>query len=146
MENITAEGPYEEYEIVPWNYSSYKRGDIRQNPKTFGIAESFDGRNQTDEWQMTSKICGLREYPLQNITLRNIHLKLDGGGVEYNRNVPEDAQDYPEVYVYGRILPAKGIYFRHIEGLTLEDVTVETYRADQREDFVFEQVSALKQS
>lgn len=146
LENITAEGPYEEYEIVPWNYSSYKRGDIRQNPKTFGIAESFDGRNQTDEWQMTSNICGLREYPLQNITLKNIHLKLDGGIVEYSRNVPEDAQDYPEVYVYGRILPAKGIYFRHIEGLTLEDVTVETYRADQREDFVFEQVSGLKQS
>ena len=55
-------------------------------------------------------------------------------------NVPEKAQDYPEVYAYGKILPAKGIYFRHIEGLTLENVTVETYREDVREDFVFDNV------
>ncbi len=140
LENITAEGPYEEYEIMPWNYFSYKEGDTKQNPKIFGIAESFDGTIETDDWQMTSNICGLKESPLENITLRNIHLKLDGGVKEYNRIVPEDAQDYPEVYVYGRILPAKGIFFRHIDGLTLENVMVETYREDIREDFVFENV------
>jgi hypothetical protein len=44
------------------------------------------------------------------------------------------------VFVYGRILPAKGIYFRHIKGLTLDNVTVETYREDKRESFVFENV------
>lgn len=146
IENITAEGPYEEYEIVPWNYSSYKENDIRQNPKVFGIADSFDGRKPTDEWQMTSNICGLKGYPLQNIVLRDIHFKLDGGIREYDRNVPEEAQDYPEVYVYGRILPAKGVYFRHIENVTLENVTVETYREDKRPDFVFEQVNGLKRS
>ncbi len=140
LENITAEGPYEEYEIMPWNYFSYKEGDTKQNPKIFGIAESFDGTKETDDWQMTSNICGLLESPLENITLRNIHLKLDGGVKEYNRIVPEDAQDYPEVYVYGKILPAKGIYFRHIDGLTFENVMVETYREDIREDFVFENV------
>ena len=80
---------------------------------------------------------------MENITLRNIHLKLDGGVNGYNQNVPEEAQDYPEVYVYGRILPAKGVYFRHVENLTLENVTVETYREDSREDFVFEQVNGL---
>ncbi len=37
-----ADGPYEEYEIVPWNYFSYKAGDIKQNPKAFGLAEGFD--------------------------------------------------------------------------------------------------------
>ena len=146
LENITAEGPYEEYDIVPWNYASFKKQDTHQNPKIFGIAESFDCRSSTEEWQMTSNICGLKGYPLENITLRNIHFKLDGGVKEYNRNVPEEARDYPEVYVYGRILPAKGIYFRHIEGLTLENVTVETYREDRREDFIFEQVNGLKKS
>ena len=140
LENITASGPYEEYEIMPWNYFSYKAGDIKQNPKVFGVAESFDGTKETDDWQMTSNICGLKESPLENITLRNVHLKLDGGVQEYNRNVPEEAQDYPEVYVYGRILPAKGIYFRHIDGLTLENVTVETYQEDSREAFVFDDV------
>ena len=140
LENITADGPYEEYEIMSWNYFSYKAGDTKQNPKVFGVAESFDGTKETDDWQMTSNICGLKESLLENITLKNVHLKLDGGVQEYNRNVPEEAQDYPEVYVYGRILPAKGIYFRHIDGLTLENVSVETYRDDAREDFVFDDV------
>ena len=143
LENITASGPYEEYEIMPWNYFSYKAGDRKQNPKVFGVAESFDGTKETDDWQMTSNICGLKESPLEKITLKNVHLKLDGGVQEYIRNVPEEAQDYPEVYVYGRILPAKGIYFRHIQGLTLENVTVETYREDSREDFAFDDVDEV---
>ena len=140
LENIAASGPYEEYEIMPWNYFSYKAGDRKQNPKVFGVAESFDGTKETEDWQMTSNICGLQESPLEKITLRNVHLRLDGGVQEYIRNVPEEAQDYPEVYVYGRILPAKGIYFRHINGLTLDNVTVETYRPDVRKDFVLEDV------
>ena len=144
LENIVSEGPYEEYKIVPWNYFSFKAGDTLQKPWVFGIAESFDdtmsGNTAGSDWQMTSNICGLRESPLENITLKNVHLKLDGGVKEYNRNVPEEAQDYPEVYVYGRILPAKGIYFRHINGLTIDNVTVETYRKDVREDFVFKNV------
>ena len=144
IENITAEGPYEPYEIVAWNYFSYKANDTYQYPWVFGVAESFDdtnaGNTAESDWQMTSNICGLEESLLENITLKNVHLKLDGGVKTYNRSVPEVAQDYPEVYVYGRILPAKGIYFRHIRGLTLDNVTVETYRDDVREDFVFDDV------
>ncbi len=141
LENITAEGPYEPYEIIAWNYFSYKDNDTLQLPWIFGVAESFDdthsGNTAESDWQMTSNVCGLKESPLENITLRNIHLKLDGGVRVFDERVPEEAQDYPEVFVYGRILPAKGIFFRHIEGLTLDDVTVETYREDKREDFVF---------
>ncbi len=141
LENIEASGPYEPYEVIAWNYFSYKAGDFYQDPRVFGIAESFDGTTPIDDWQMTSNICGLRESPLENITLRNISLTLEGAVKEFNPNVPEDAQDYPEVYVYGRILPAKGIYFRHIDGLTLENVTVSTYKDDVREGFVFENVN-----
>lgn len=144
LENITAEGPYEEYEIMPWNYFSYKDKDTLQKPWIFGVAESFDdtnsGNTSESDWQMTSNICGLKESLLENIVLKNIHLKLDGGVRNYKKEVPEEAQDYPEVFVYGRILPAKGIYFRHIDGLELDNVTVETYRADNREKFVFENV------
>ena len=89
---------------------------------------------------MTCNVCGLPERPLENITLRNVHMNLVGGVKEYNREVPENAQAYPEVYIYGRILPAKGIYFRHINGLTLDNVTVTTMRPDVREDFVFDDV------
>ncbi len=144
FENITATGPYEPYEIVAWNYFSYKANDTLQLPWVFGLAESFNdtksGNTAESDWQMTSNICGLKESPLENITLRNVYLELDGGCQEYKKEVPEEAQDYPEVYVYGRILPAKGIFFRHIEGLTLDNVRVKTNRPDAREDFVFVEV------
>ncbi len=147
LENITADGPYEPYEIIPCNYDAYKANGetMKRYPWMFGKVASAEIASRESNWQMTCNVCGLQERPLQNITLKNICLKLDGGVKEYDESVPEEAQDYPEVYVYGRILPAKGIYFRHIDGLTLENVTVDTYRDDARQAFVFEKVKNLIQ-
>lgn len=145
LENITADGPYEPYDIVAWNYFSYKDNDFYQDPKVFGKAEAFNGTEPTEQWQMTSNVCGLVESPLENITLKNIDLKLYGAVEEYEKNVPLEPKVYPEVYTYGRILPAKGIYFRFIDGLTLENVKVSTYNPDSREDFVFENVKVVNE-
>jgi hypothetical protein len=93
---------------------------------------------------MTSNVCGLPGIPLENITLRNFEFLLDGGCQSFNPDVPDAHGGYPEVYVYGEILPAKGIYFRHIDGLTLENIKVDTYRPDIREDLVFDDVANLK--
>ncbi len=144
LENIFADGPYEPYSIPAWNYASYMKNDFRQYPWIYAGAEPNDERaisGRYSDWQMTSNCCGLKERPLENITLRNVHLKLDGGVVEYQKEVPDIDPPYPEVYVYGEILPAKGIYFRYIDGLTLDNVTVSTYRPDAREDFVTEHVT-----
>lgn len=144
IENLTASGPYKPYEIIAWNYDSFKAEDFYQYPWVFGSANGLDDSEieklSKGAWQMTSNVCGLKGKPLKNITLKNVLLELDGGIKEYKREVPEEAQDYPEVYVYGKFLPAKGIYFRHIEGLTLENVAVRTIKEDKREDFVFDDV------
>ncbi len=147
IKNLTVTGPYVGYETVAWNYFSFKAGDTFQYPWIFGVAESFDdtlsGNTEKSDWQMTSNVCGLKGYPIKNVTLKDVSLKLDGGVKRYKRKVPLSAQDYPEVYVYGRILPAKGIYFRFVQGLTLDNVKVSTYRTDAREDFVFDSVENL---
>ncbi len=141
LENIKATGPYEPYEVIAYNYFSYKANDFYQEPWDFRVSHSEEKKSKEDVWQMSCNVCGLKDRPLENITLKNVHLKLDGGVKTYNREVPEDPiRNYPEVYVYGRTLPAKGIYFRHIDGLTLDNVTVETYRPDTREDFIFDDV------
>ena len=145
LENVNIDGPYEPYNIPAWNYFSYKANDFRQYPWLFGglkpeNADLIEKGRYTD-WQFTSNCCGLPERYLENITLRNFHMKLDGGVKEYEKNVQDVPPAYPEVYVYGKILPAKGIYFRYIDGLTLDNVTVETYRPDVRENFVFEHVN-----
>lgn len=144
LENIYADGPYEPYDIMAWGYHAFKANDYRQYPWIYsGVrTETKDliSSGRYTDWQMTSNCCGLKESPLENIVLRNVHFKLDGGVKEYKHEVPDVVPEYPEVYVYGEILPAKGIYFRYIKGLTLENVTVDTYRPDVREDFVMEHV------
>ncbi len=143
FENIKAEGPYEPYEAIPWSYDSFKQNDTVQEPWKIGRGEGFNDENENlkdGPWQITSNVCGLRNHLLKSIIFKNVALKVSGGAKDYMREVPETAQSYPEVYVYGRVLPAKGIYFRHAENVTLENVTVETYRPDTREDFVFDDV------
>ena len=48
--------------------------------------------------------------------------------------------DYELIELVTKDFREKGIYFRHVDGLTLDNVTVETYREDVREDFVFQSV------
>jgi len=137
LENITATGPYEPYDIIAWNYKTFVANNFRQYPWKIGLPDLEDYDSADSDWQNTSNVCGLTEKAIENITLKNVHLELDGGVTEYEKEVSDQPPEYPEVFVYGRILPAKGIFFRHINGLTLDNVKVSTYRPDKREDFVF---------
>ena len=143
FENITATGPYEPYNAIEWRYDSFKAKDTYQEPWLLNLVEYVDEDKtltKEDCWQITSNICGIEESPLQNITLKNIRLLLDGGCKQDKIEINKNIADYPEVYVYGRVLPAKGIYFRYVNGLILDNVRIETYRPDSREDFIFEGV------
>ena len=148
LENIRAEGPYEPYECIEWNYKSYLKKDNIQYPwfTNLGvreIPEDIQGLRDSP-WQTTSNICGLKNYPLKNITLRNIELNMEGGVHNFLENVSEEPLSaYPEAFVYGKILPAKGIYFRYIEGLLMENVKIKSYLSDKREDFIFNKVNKL---
>ena len=150
LENITADGPYVPYTVVPAYYINYKMHDWYQYPWIFDSKKNdetdyeFRMNGASSPWQLSSNMCGLPERKIKNLTLRNIHLKVNGGVTEYERNVPDKAPEYPEIMVYGWTLPAKGIYFRHIDGLTLDNVSVSSFYPDSREDFVFEDVTFAK--
>jgi hypothetical protein len=136
FENIEADGPYVPFTIIPCYYYMYTNKDYIQ------YHWDFRSEHKTGA-QCTSNACGLAESPLENITFKNIKLIVPGGITEWNPVVPDIAPPYPEVYVYGKTLPAKGIFFRHIDGLSLENFTVESYKPDGREAFVFEDVEHL---
>ena len=136
LENIVAEGPYEPWEAIAWNMRTHHIGDTLQYPWDF-TSDHVCGP------QLTSNVCGLPEIPLENIVLRNVKFVVEGNVFEWRKEVPDNANGYPEVHIYGRPLPAKGIFFRHINGLTLDNVTVESYKEDGREDFVFDDVENL---
>lgn len=162
FQNIIAQGPYKPYKCIEWNYDTFKKGSKVQFPGFYsGEAEPEKGT-----WQITSNISGLIEKPLENIKFRNVYFELDGGVEEYSKDVIDEkppvqtnpeigeeilpdpnakyVQSYPEVNMFGRILPAKMMYFRHIKGLDLTYVVVKTRLHDSREQFVFDDVSELK--
>lgn len=133
IENVKVRGPYRTYKTIAWNYLSFKANDFVQNPHIF---DNFD-KNFAKNWQLTSLVCGLKDHPLENISFKNIDMVLYGGVKEFNADVPEKpTSPYPEAYVYGKILPAKGFYFRYVNNLLLEDIKIKTIYSDKRKEIV----------
>jgi hypothetical protein len=60
--------------------------------------------------------------------LENIQIELAGGGTATNAQIqlPENESAYPEYSMFGKIMPAYGIYARHIRGLIFKNVRMAT--------------------
>lgn len=127
ISNVTAIGPYDEPWLAP------------------PLTTLWDGEQMCVTEVITSTVTGHVERPIENITLSNITLSVPGGGTEEDRNivVPEKEKNYPENNCYGNILPASGIYFRHVKNLKVSNVVVTTEKADKRDALVFEDVENL---
>ncbi len=150
IENVTATGPYVPYEIVPAYYKWWLVNDRKQYPWYYhgtayvGIENPSEDNREGMIWQFTSNLCGLKDSPIENLTIKNIDFELDGGVETFNPDVPEEVKGYPEVMIYGKVLPASGLYFRYINGLTAENIKIRTIRPDVREGVVFEKINDLK--
>lgn len=159
IQNVKAEGPYLPYDVIAWNYTSFAADDTEQYPWYFSppkdLSKESCRKAPDGAWQLASNICGLRGKYIKNITLRNVDLCVDGGMSEqFDVAVPECSKDYPDVYIYGqilpsnapysKILPATGLYCRYVDGLHMENVTITNYRADTREKILCDNVENLK--
>ncbi len=83
-------------------------------------------------------ITGVPGFAIQNLTLENIEISLAGGGtIEHSRViVPEAENEYPEVRTFGPTIPAYGLWARHVDGLTLKNITLKLDSADMRPAFI----------
>ena len=86
-------------------------------------------------------ISGLPEAKIEDLTLSNIRLSFAGGGMleHAGRSIPENPAKYPEYSMFGR-LPAYGLYCRHVDGLTMENVHVQLADDDGRHALVLDDV------
>jgi polygalacturonase len=78
-------------------------------------------------------IAGLPDSPIENVTLSDIHLVYRGGGsAEAGLRRPGDLADaYPEPSMFG-VTPAHGLWVRHVRGLTVDNLRIETQAPDAR--------------
>jgi polygalacturonase len=78
-------------------------------------------------------IAGLPESPIENVTLSDIHLVYRGGGAaeDAGRRPGDLADAYPEPSMFG-VTPVHGLWARHVRGLTIENLRIETETPDAR--------------
>jgi polygalacturonase len=85
-------------------------------------------------------ITGVPGHYITNLTLENIEIDLAGGGtLEHARQqVPEAVDKYPEVKTFGPLVPAYGVWARHVKGLKLVNITLHLDSNDRRPAFICE--------
>ena len=95
---------------------------------------------------IANAIAGVEGCRVKNVTLRNVHLHGLGAGdcaEERTRPVPEEAGAYPEINRFWCMLPAYGLWARHVDGLVLDDVsfTLDDGTTDARDEIVLDDVT-----
>jgi hypothetical protein len=94
---------------------------------------------------LASSITGLENVYVEDVTLKNIRIDcvLAGRSDWVNRSVPEVPEKYPEARMFG-MLPAFGLYCRHVRGLHLSDVTFRATTGEQRPVMICDDVRGIK--
>ena len=95
---------------------------------------------------LASSISGVPGCRLAGMTLKNVKIVCRGLGetaAERTRPVPEVADKYPDAHMFGCMLPAYGLYVRHVDGLRMENVSfvLAEETVDSREAVVMEDVT-----
>jgi polygalacturonase len=86
---------------------------------------------------------GLPNHAIENVTLSNIRMRVDGGGshqdahAELNELTVEAlGGHWPEYTCLGQTVPAHGLYARHVRGLVMDQLHFAAAVADERSDVV----------
>ena len=85
-------------------------------------------------------ITGVPGHYITDLTLENIEIELLGTGTAENARhvVPEAIDQYPEVKTIGPVIPAYGVWARHVKGLKLKNITFRIKNNDLRPVFICE--------
>ncbi|MDB5030380.1 MAG: glycoside hydrolase family 28, partial [Mucilaginibacter sp.] len=92
--------------------------------------------------KITSSITGFSGYDVENVVLSNIKISTMGDGTadEADAPLPEKETLYPENRMFGIVLPSSGIYIRHVKGISLQNITLQTRNMDARPAIIMDDV------
>lgn len=91
------------------------------------------------------QLMGMRGQPIEGLRLQNIRIVCDGGGTREDSLLKprELGRGYPEPKYLG-VLPAYGVFARHLKNLELENVSVSFATNDFRPAAMFSDVDGLE--
>jgi polygalacturonase len=99
---------------------------------------------------IANSVSGVEGCRVRNVTFRNVRLHGPGVGdcvAEKTRPVPEKAGAYPEANMFKCMLPAYGLWARHVDGLVLDGVSfaLDDGTTDSRDAVVTDDVTGFVQ-
>ena len=86
-------------------------------------------------------VMGIPGHYIEDLTLRNIRIYYRGGASKeaIDKEVPQNIDMYPDPYRW-HSMPAYGIYFRYVRGLSVSDIVLRYINRDERPAFVLDDV------
>ncbi len=86
-------------------------------------------------------VIGIPGHYIEDLTLSNIRIICRGGSSKeaINQEVPQNIDVYPDPYRW-HTLPAYGMYFRYVKGLSVSNVVLSYMNRDERPPFVLDDV------
>lgn len=122
----------------------FRKGDLHRQP---GIIRNITFKNirATRVRLIGMLINGIPGHPVENLTLEDIEMKVPGGGTLSQAQVrlPENPAAYPEFSMFGTIMPASGLYLRHVRGVSFRNVRNTIAIADSRPIGAFVDVEGI---
>ena len=102
---------------------------------------------QATEALLASSITGLPGTEVRNVTLSQISVNnvLQSHPEWVGRSVPEKENAYPEARMFG-MLPASGLYVRHVRDLRFNDLAFTAPRGESRPTIIFDDVVGARLS
>jgi hypothetical protein len=94
---------------------------------------------------LASSITGLPGTEVRDVSLSNIRVDnvLPCRPEWVGRDVPEKEKDYPEARMFG-MLPASGLYVRHVHNLRLQDLTFSATKEEARPTVILDDVISAR--
>lgn len=91
--------------------------------------------------KISSILAGIPGHPIEDIRIHDVTILHQGGGTATDAalKLPENEKKYPEPNMFG-ITPSQGFFIRHVNGLDMSGVKIESAAADARPAFVLDDV------
>lgn len=107
------------------------------NPKkTAGSIEKIEVENikVNQASQIALLISGIPGSRIENVKISNLSAELSGGGKaeEAKTILAENEADYPEITMFGKTMPAYGVYIRHAKKVNFKQTIFSTSNEDAR--------------
>jgi polygalacturonase len=92
--------------------------------------------------RICSIISGIPGHPIEDVKLSDITILHQGGGTaaEAALQLPEKEKDYPEPTMFGTT-PAHAFFLRHVKGIEMSGIKIESVAPDARPTFTLHDVS-----